>query len=409
MRARRRARTRRRPDPVARSGAASSRVRGRIVAVDPAAEHGDRGPAGLERAAVRLAVDAAGQAADDDQPRTPRAPGRACARPGRRTASTAVRRRRRPPARLSRSASALPRTNSPGGGSWIARSSGGNSGAERAIQRTPALAQASQERSLVEPAREHAETPARAFACTTCEPVSAAKAASVSSLTAPRAPSASGTRAPRDSAPRRPQAPPASAAIVSRHAPDTRPPAPRERQPFDRAVEQRRSPPSSGGTRHVEPLARRRHAIAAPVGRLAAARRPARPPAAAAPRRRGRSGRGARATACPGTRPAAAASTCTRPRDHRARRTGTGSSSPTSWKRAGNTARPPTRAIADDAVLERLPQRLERGPRELGQLVEHEHTAVRQARPRQAAGPGRRRRAPQRRRVWCGARNGGAS
>ena len=47
---------------------ASSRVRGRIVAVDAAAEHGDRRAARLERAAVRLAVDTAREAADDDEP-----------------------------------------------------------------------------------------------------------------------------------------------------------------------------------------------------------------------------------------------------------------------------------------------------------------------------------------------------
>ena len=45
---------------------------------------------------------------------------------------------------------------------------------------------------------------------------------------------------------------------------------------------------------------------------------------------------------------------------------------------------------ADDAVLERLAQRLERGPLELRELVEHEHAPVREARltrprPRPAA------------------------
>src|SRR4051812_11976185 len=42
-------------------------VRGRVVAIDAAAEHGDR-VAGLEGAAMSLAVDPAGEAADDDQP-----------------------------------------------------------------------------------------------------------------------------------------------------------------------------------------------------------------------------------------------------------------------------------------------------------------------------------------------------
>ncbi len=43
-------------------------VRRRIVAVDPAAEHRDRRAGGLERAAVRLGVDATGEPTDDDQP-----------------------------------------------------------------------------------------------------------------------------------------------------------------------------------------------------------------------------------------------------------------------------------------------------------------------------------------------------
>ncbi len=43
-------------------------VRRGIVAVDPAAEDTDRRSSGFERAAVRLAVDAAGEPADDDEP-----------------------------------------------------------------------------------------------------------------------------------------------------------------------------------------------------------------------------------------------------------------------------------------------------------------------------------------------------
>ena len=45
-------------------------VRGRVVAVDAAAEHGDGRAARLERAAMRLGVDPAREAADDDEPRT---------------------------------------------------------------------------------------------------------------------------------------------------------------------------------------------------------------------------------------------------------------------------------------------------------------------------------------------------
>ena len=82
-------------------------VRSGIVAVDPAAEHRDRRPAALERAAVRLGVDAAGEAADDDEPRRREL----AAEPARDLApvrqSRRARRRSRPPA--ARAARAPPR------------------------------------------------------------------------------------------------------------------------------------------------------------------------------------------------------------------------------------------------------------------------------------------------------------
>ena len=56
---------------------------------------------------------------------------------------------------------------------------------------------------------------------------------------------------------------------------------------------------------------------------------------------------------------------------------------------------------ADDAVLERLAERLERGPQELRQLVEQQHAAVREARLARASARVRRRRS--RRRTRCGA------
>ena len=57
---------------------------------------------------------------------------------------------------------------------------------------------------------------------------------------------------------------------------------------------------------------------------------------------------------------------------------------PTSWNDAGKSAVPSTRGDADHTVLERLAQRLERGPDELGQLVEQQHAVMREAR---LAGP----------------------
>ena len=52
----------------------------------------------------------------------------------------------------------------------------------------------------------------------------------------------------------------------------------------------------------------------------------------------------------------------------------------TSWKRAGKTRPPDDARDGDDAVLERLAERLERRPLELGQLVEQQDAAVGEAR-----------------------------
>ena len=59
--------------PAAAMRRASSACAAGIVAVDAAAEHGDRRAAGLERAAMRLGVDAAREPADDDEARAARA------------------------------------------------------------------------------------------------------------------------------------------------------------------------------------------------------------------------------------------------------------------------------------------------------------------------------------------------
>ena len=78
----------------------------------------------------------------------------------------------------------------------------------------------------------------------------------------------------------------------------------------------------------------------------------------------------------------------------------------TSMKRAGKTARA---LAADDrhaAVLQRLAQRLERRPRELGQLVEEQHAVVGEL---ASPGAGTRRRRPAPRRRWCGAARGTAA
>ena len=97
------------------------RMRGRVVAVDAAAENGD-GLSRLERAAMRLAVDAARHPAHDDEPGCgelppERAGDRAAVRRARPRADD---RDRRP---LEQILGAAPRRNSAGGGSWIAASS----------------------------------------------------------------------------------------------------------------------------------------------------------------------------------------------------------------------------------------------------------------------------------------------
>ena len=79
----------------------------------------------------------------------------------------------------------------------------------------------------------------------------------------------------------------------------------------------------------------------------------------------------------------------------------------TSMNSAGNTSVRCARVISDRALLERLPQRLEREPRELGQLVEEQHAAVRErdlARPRPAAAADQPRAARS-----CGAARGTAA
>ena len=79
--------------PRRRDPARELRVRGRIVAVDPAAEHGDRRAARVERTAVRFGVDAACEPADDDEARARDARGRASAPRMRRNPSRRAHRR----------------------------------------------------------------------------------------------------------------------------------------------------------------------------------------------------------------------------------------------------------------------------------------------------------------------------
>ncbi len=333
-------------------------VRGRVVAVDRRSRA--RRPSRRRPRARRggLAVDPARQPADDDETggrelASERARDRAAVRRAGPSADDRDRWRasssRRPP---------HPRRKSPGGGSWIARE-----------QRRET--QASRRRIAAEPL---AHAPARR---------SPGIAVGSASATCSGSPSA-----------------PASAAIVARHAATRARPRPESgsARPRSRAA----PPPRSvrrGGAR-AQPLARRERRAPRRRRRLARRSARARPRAAAArddeieaveqrPRelvaKRGEPLRRARAF---DRRIAARAA---RAQVHR----------PDELEARREQRLPADARDRDEAVLERLPQRLEHRARELGQLVEEQDAAVREARPRRAAGRARRRRSPPSRR--CGA------
>ena len=219
-------------------------VRGRVVAVDAAAEHGDRAAARLERAAVRLAVDSTREAADDDETRPPPAPGRAAARPAIRTTSRLA--PPRSPLRVGREArrSPAPRRKSPGGGSCSSRSSDGYVGSERPTKRD---ASARRAQTGMRPRRRRAGTArsvARAAQRPRGGPSRPRRRRAARSLTASPAPWASGRRAPRRHVPCRP--PPRRQAARS-FAPRVRPapargPRAATARPRGSAI---RSPPST--------------------------------------------------------------------------------------------------------------------------------------------------------------------
>ena len=239
------------------------------------------------------------------------------------------------------------------------------------------LAQTRQVRGLVEPAREHAKRPVARRAHDVRARLG--REGGERQL-AHGAPSSVGDR--YASASDRCSAPTADSDCERGdrlgHAPRTRPAAPRERQPFDRAVEQLGRLLRPGRARHVQPLARRSHAMPHRIGGLARrsgqldrARPRHRDDEVEAVEERARQlvperGQSLRRALAVGRRIAAgAARTEVHRRDE---------------LEARREHRPPADARdADDAVLERLPQRLERGPLELGELVEDEHAAMSEA------------------------------
>ena len=318
-------------------------MRGRIVAVDPTPEHGDGGAAGLERAAVRLAVDAACEAAHDYEPRTPELASEHARDLG------AVRRARARADDGDRRAPENIRTGGPANEQSRRRIVDRVQQRRKLPRRTrdPAharLAQTSQVRSLVEPAREHAKRP---LAWRVHDVRARLGRESCERQLAHGAPSSVGDRyasaSDRCSAPTAGSA--ASAAIVSATRLARARPRPESgsRSTARSSSVGRLLRPGCGAPRRAALAPRPRDD--APDRRPRPAGQRARPRAAEASRRRGRSGRAARATACPGTQTAAAAehlqSAAGSPRAPHGQRF----IAATSWKRAGNTARPPTRAM----------------------------------------------------------------
>ena len=313
--------TRRSAGPAPRGGAGSP---GRCRSRAPPAS-----PAGFQGAPVSLAVDRLARARSRRRARPTRARGRASARPGRRTRSTSARRRRR---RRAPTAGRRPADE------------------EAPADRAAARAAADSRRRLAMLRTVHATS---------------------------RAPSESGRRAPRRRAPRdasasgergdRRQRPGHTCTAARREA----------RESTARASS------SAPRLRQARRITRSRVGRASTRAATAAEASPAGPQpratARAEPGRRDRSGRGAPARACPDTPRAAAASRSTRRPDRPAHRRGKGSSS----RRAGTEPgrpRVPARARLRRPVLERLPQRLERRPRELGELVQEEDAAMREPR-----------------------------
>ena len=372
-------------------------MRRRIVAVDAAAEHGDRDAARLERALVRLAVDAAREAAHDDEPRRRELPTErsrdlravAAARAGSDDRDRRPREQRRPSRRRAGTGPAADR-GSP-------RSSGGNADAERprsgarAPRAQPEACSSNRAANAASPrgrgasdastaAREVAHRPSSSrgerydSASATCSGRTASAAASAATVRATRA-----TRArPRPESGSRSTAR-SSSASASRVRRSGGPPR-RSRASTTRArtgADASAGPAASSSARGPRDDDDEVEAVEQRAGELVA--------------ERGEALRRARAL---GRRVAAPAA------GHRfivadeleARR---------------ERRPPPDAGDADDAVLERLPQRLERGSLELRQLVEEQHAAVREAR---LAGPrarARRRRSPPSRR--CGAARGTAA
>ena len=141
--------------PCAAISRCERRVGARVVAVDAAAEHGDR-LARFERTAMRGRIDPAREAGDDDDARRASSRASACA-----TSEPYAEQARAPTiatvGRSARSQRPTARTKSPGGGSWIDRSRAGNSRVAAAEPRVAAVGEPSPVRAPRRTTREALE------------------------------------------------------------------------------------------------------------------------------------------------------------------------------------------------------------------------------------------------------------
>ena len=341
---------------------------------------------------MRLAVDAARETADDDEPGRGELAAEHCARPGAPYGEQARAPTIATAGRASSSRSASPRRKSPGGGSWIARSSGGKpgrSGRASGSRARPGARAPRARRTRLERREAGAARLADEVRVVRGRERGQRELVHAASSFGERYASASATCSGSTAS-----APASAAAVRATRATRARP----------------RPESGSRSTARLEQLVGRRRPLrrarrpAARAGRQRA-RGPAPTPRPARPRARSARGRGTVTTRSKRSRSAReslsrnAASRCGE-HEHSA----AGSPRPAHGHRfivadelePGREERLARRPRdRDDAVLERLPQRLERGPLELGQLVEQQHAAMREARlagPRPGAAADDRRR-----------------
>ena len=310
-----------------------------------------------------------------------------------RTPSTRARRRSRRTAGRAASSDAAPRTNRPGGGSWIERSRAGKAGS---TARDPADARRREPRDGTPPRRSAARKRANRAergSSSRCAPVAAANTATASSLIA----RSSARRTVRERL----------GHVLGLDLLGARERGDRRARPARPARDRARR---AAAARRRASAARRRRRRAPARARAAAhgRRAPARGRGASLAGRPGELGPRGRGTASdeieaveqrarePLAVPLDALRRCTRTRAAGSPRAPHGQRfmSRRAGSAPGRRARPPTRATATTPSSSGWRSASSTGALELGQLVEEEHAAMREARLARAAAPRRRRRSP---------------